>query len=327
MPLFRTIAGDGMRLAVIGVAVLLGASLAAPTGLAAHTGILLLAHGNHAMGGHGSAQGASEDDPHAAHTRRDQGPAPAAAAAELMTWNDNIDVIGHNLNKKVPTEIAFGMAETPAIQAAVDRLEKRGITRIAVIPLFISSHSPIIGNFRYILRLQENLGTRTSLKSLERITSKATFVWSYPMDADPLISEILFDRAKAVSGNLAKTNVVIVAHGPNDDEDNRLWLADMEKHAAYLKAKGFRAVDVLTHRNDAGPDVKSTARAAFRARVEAASRDGTTVVVPLLLAQGGIEKEVEEDLRGLEFVFGKPLAPHPNLGRWVEARFQAITAP
>ncbi len=42
------------------------------------------------------------------------------------------------------------------------------------------------------------------------------------------------------------------------------------------------------------------------------------VVVPLLTSEGGIEEELESDLKGLRFVFAKPLAPHPNLARWVE---------
>jgi sirohydrochlorin ferrochelatase len=226
----------------------------------------------------------------------------------------------------MPTEVAFGMAETPAMQDAVDRLQKRGVTRIAAIPLFISSHSPIIGNFRYILGLQDTLGTRTRLKHLDRVRSTAKFQFSGAMDGDPLISEILYDRAKAISKDPAKTNLVIIGHGPNDEEDNKLWLKDMEQHAAYLKQKGFRTVEVLTHRNDAPPEIKQAAKAAFRQRVEAAGRDGETVVVPLLMSAGGIEKEVEGDLEGLKFSFGKPLAPHPNLQRWVEARFQALTA-
>ena len=277
-------------------------------------GILLLAHGTHSMTGPGAAA-------HGAHDHA----AMMEDAAKPKTWDQTIEVIASHLNKKIPTEVAFGMAETEAMQTAVARLEARGVTRIAAIPLFISSHSPIIGNFRYILGLQQELGTRTMVRELARVKSKATFTFSGALDADPLVSEILLDRAKAVSADPAKTNLLIIAHGPNAEEDNKLWLGDMQKHAAYLKAKGYRSVEVLTHRNDADEAIKSAARAAFRARVEQAGRDGVTVVLPLLLAEGGIEEEVEGDLEGLKFVFGKPLAPHPNLERWVEARFQALT--
>jgi sirohydrochlorin ferrochelatase len=285
----------------------------APLRAAERAGILLLAHGSHAM-----PHGAASDAPPGAHDHHtDTAPDP---------WNGNIGAIAGDLNTRIPTEVAFGMAETPAIQAAVDRLEKRGVTHIVAIPLFISSHSPIIGNFRYILGLQETLGTRTALKKLDRVQSKARFAFSSALDADPLVSEILAERARAKSADPAKTNVVIIAHGPNHEEDNKLWLADMAKHAAYLKAQGFRTVEVLTHRNDAPQEIKDAARAAFRARVAAAGRDGTTVVVPLLMSEGGIEKEVEGDLEGLKFVFAKPLAPHPNLARWVEARYRVLSA-
>lgn len=278
------------------------------------SGILLLAHGTHVMGGNGH-------DAHGGHT------AHLPTPPKTNPWHDNIADIARALNTaKIPTEVAFGMAETPAMQDAVNRLQKRGVARIAAIPLFISSHSPIIGNFRYILGLQDKPAHRTALTNIPRVTSTAKFVMCGALDADPLVSEILFDRAKAISKDPAKTNVVVIAHGPNDEEDNKLWLRDMEKHAAYLKQKGFRTAEALTHRNDAPKEVKAAAKAAFRQRVDVAGRDGETVVVPLLMSAGGIEKEVESDLEGLKFTFGKPLAPHPNLQRWVEARFQMLSA-
>ena len=259
------------------------------------------------------------------------GAAPAAGHdhdhhAAPDSWNDNITAIARDLDKRIPTEVAFGMAETLAMQDAINRLEKRGVTRIVAIPLYISSHSPIIGNFRYILGLQEAPGSRTVVSKIDRVQSKARFVFSGALDADPMVSEILNEWARPMSPDAAKTNLVIIAHGPNDEEDNVLWLADIEKHAAYLKAKGFRSVEVLTHRNDAPKEIKDVARAAFRARVEAAGRDGTNVVVPLLMSEGGIEDEVEGDLKGLKFVFAKPLAPHPNLARWAEARYRALSS-
>jgi sirohydrochlorin ferrochelatase len=301
------------RLLVLGMSALMVLA-ATRHAAAAENGILLLAHGTHSMGPMPATAGAAVDrSAHANH-------GPAAPS----TWNDNIEAIARGLNKDHPTEVAFGMAEPQAMQDAVERLEKRGVTNIVAIPLYVSSHSPIIGNFRYILRLQDKLGLRTNLKELARIRSKATFSMSGAMDAHPLVSEILYDRAKALSPAPAKTNLVIIAHGPNAEEDNKLWLIDMAKHAEYLKGKGFRGVEVLTHRNDAGPEIKAAARAAFRDRVEEAGRDGNTVVIPLLLSEGGVEAGIEADLKGLKYTFGKPLAPHPNLARWVKAQYEAL---
>lgn len=262
-------------------------------------GILLLAHGAHAHGGHGQH-------------------APASV------WNRNVEQLARSLDAQRPTEVAFGMADPVAIQAAVDRLARRGITRIAVVPLFVSSHSPIIGNSRYILGLQPTLAKTTRLRHLDRLSSAAQFRFGGAMDAHPLISEILLERALAVTADPSATSVVLIAHGPNDDEENRLWLRDMDAHSRFLRERGrFRDVAVLTHRNDAPAAVKAEARAAFRRRVAEAAGSGAVVVVPLLLSAGGIEAEVEADLAGLTYRFAQPLMPHPNIERWVRAQADA----
>lgn len=279
-------------------------ALAPASGAAASgEGILLLAHGAHTHSGHG---GHDHDAP-------------------VSVWNANVEQLVQSLDGRRPTEVAFGMADPQSIQAAVDRLERRGVKDVAVVPLFISSHSPIIGNFRYILGLQPELAKTTRLRHLDRITSSARFRFAGAMDAHPLVSEILLQRALAVAGNPAAASVVLIAHGPNDEEENRRWLRDMETHARFLRERGgFRSVEFLTHRNDAPALVKAEARTAFRQRVAEAAQSGEVVVVPLLLSAGGIEAEVEGDLKGLAFRFAQPLMPHPNIARWVETQADAL---
>jgi sirohydrochlorin ferrochelatase len=261
-----------------------------------HRGILLLAHGAHGHDGH-------------AH----------AGQAAANPWNDNVEQVARDLDRHLPTEVAFGMADPETIQQAANRLERRGVEDIAVVPLFVSSYSPIIGNSRYILGLQPELAKTTRLKHLDRITSHARFHFADAMDAHPLISEILLERARAVADDPARAHIILIAHGPNDDGENRLWLRDMEVHARYLREHGgFQSVAVLTHRNDAPPEVKDAARAELRRQVAEAGKDGLAVVVPVLLSAGGIEAEVQGDLEGLDYRFAQPLMPHPNIGRWAE---------
>lgn len=259
-------------------------------------GLLLLAHGSHA---------------HSGHSRH----------ASASIWNANVEDLARRLDGRRPTEVAFGMADPESIQAAVDRLQRRGVEEIAVIPLFVSSHSPIIGNFRYILGLQPELARTTRLRHLNRIHSTAGLRFAGGMDAHPLISEIVLERARAVTEDPSRTDVVLIAHGPNDDDENRRWLRDMEVHARFLREHGaFRRVIVLTHRNDAPPAVKAAARRQFRQHVADAGHEGAVAVVPLLLSAGGIEAEVEADLGGLAYRFAEPLMPHPNVERWVEVK-------
>lgn len=280
-----------LRLTTLIIAATLG--WASPA--AAERGILLLAHGAHS---------------HATHGHGDHG----------GPWNANVQSLAARLDERRPTEVAFGMADPAAIQAAIERLEGRGVTEIVTVPLFVSSHSPIIGNFRYILGLQDHLARTTALKHLDRVASGARISFVGAMDAHPLISAILLERALASTDDPARTSLVLIAHGPNTAEENELWLRDMVTHAEFLKARGgFRDVVALTHRNDAPAPVKAGARARFREAVAAAGRDGKAVVVPLLLSRGGIEAQVEADLSGLAYTFAEPLMPHPKLEEWIAA--------
>jgi sirohydrochlorin cobaltochelatase len=288
-------------------------SWAQPQGQA---GVLLLAHGAHAApaaGGHGPAGHDAHAAPgHAHHS----GPS---------VWNSNVEEVARTLNQQFPTEVAFGMADPQSIQAAVQRLEARGVRDIAVVPLFVSSHSPIIGNSRYILGLQPQLARTTRLRQLDRVSSSARFRFGQALDAHPLVSEILLQRASALAQRPGQSTVVLIAHGPNDEEENGRWLRDMDAHARFLRERGgFRAVKVLTHRNDAPAAVKDAARARFRQEVADASRGGEVIVVPLLLSSGGIEAEVEKDLQGLSSRFAQPLMPHPNIARWAAAQAQEL---
>jgi len=284
---------------------------------AGQTGTLLLAHGQHTMGT------AGHDHHHASPTPSSAKP-PSSPPSN--PWNQNVENLAAELNKTIPTEVAFGMAEPAAMQAAVDRLTARGVTDIVAVPVFISSHSPIIENFQYILGLRPTLATKTSLKSLDRVKSKAWFQISGALDGDPLVSQILLERAVGLAKTPAATTVILIAHGPNDEEDNKLWLKDMQTHAAYLKARGgFRSVEFLTARDDAEGPIKDAAMTDFRKRVLDGSKNGTVVVVPVLLSEGGIEKEVEGQLKGLKYAFAKPLMPHTNFVLWVKKQYNQYT--
>jgi sirohydrochlorin ferrochelatase len=287
-------------------------------------GVLLLAHGSHAAPPSSGQAAAS----HAGHAAARDAPHAAAGHGHHSTsglWNRNVEEVARELGRRFPTEVAFGMADPQSIQAAAQRLEAQGVQDIAVVPLFVSSHSPIIGNSRYILRLQPELAKTTRLRHLDRVNSTAQFRFASAMDGHAFISEILLDRARALAGSPAQATVVLVAHGPNDEEENRLWLQDMQSHARFLRQRGgFREVKALTHRNDAPAPVKAAARAAFRKAVADAARQGEVIVVPLLLSAGGIEREVEGDLRGLTYRFARPLMPHPNIARWAEAQAEAL---
>ena len=83
---------------------------------------------------------------------------------------------------------------------------------------------------------------------------------------------------------------------------------------------GFKDVLVATVRDDAPREVREKATRELRQMVEEAGSDSRVLVIPYVLASGGIEEGIKERLEGLEFQFGRPLLPHPNITKWIEAQ-------
>jgi sirohydrochlorin ferrochelatase len=230
----------------------------------------------------------------------------------IPLWNQQVMEVVEPLHKSYKIEVAFGMAEVETIQQAVARLEERGVREIVAVPLFISSHSPIITATRRILGLDPNFPSRG-------IETSAFFSMTGALDTSPLVAEIVLDRARELSKEPSREVVVLVGHGPNEPEYNELWLRDMRDIADYVKKEGgFKDALVTTVRDDAPEEVRREATRVLREMVEKASRDSQVLIIPYLLASGGIEKGIEERLEGLKFRFGRPLLPHPNITRWIE---------
>src|SRR3989442_9151194 len=67
-------------------------------------------------------------------------------------WNRQVEELTARL--PFPTAVAFGMAHKNAIAGGISSLEERGVRNIVVIPLYVSSYSPIIRASAYLLGLR-----------------------------------------------------------------------------------------------------------------------------------------------------------------------------
>jgi sirohydrochlorin ferrochelatase len=314
-----------MRTALLALAAA-SALAAAPAAERAPLGILLLAHGGNAE------------------------------------WNGEIAAIARSLDAETPTETALGMAELPALQAAVDRLERRGVGRIVAVPLFVHSRSEVLDQTRYNLGLRERpsevlrdamaamtaahahaghgaaahahhgahhaggreaAGGHSMSFSLERVRTTVPLTMTAALDDSAAVGDIVTRRARALSRDARRETVLLVAHGPVDEPANEAWLSTMRVQAARVRKAGkFRAAQALTIRDDAKPEVKKPALAALRRAVAEASRDGgRAIVVPYLIARGGIEHHITQALEGLEYAWdGRTLCPDPAIRAWAASR-------
>lgn len=245
-------------------------------------------------------------------------------------WNRDVETVAAPLRDKGPVEIAFGMARTSTLEAAVRRLEEQGVRRIAVVRMFISGDS-FLKTTEQILGLralppQDHAGGSHGatnghghMEPPRRIETSASFCLSRKGVGDsPLIDDILLDRVRALSTNPAQESVLILAHGPGDEAENQRWLANMRLRAQRIYEIGpFRHVECETLRED-WPARRVEATRHIRAYVgEGSSQGGRVIVIPFRVAGFGPYEKV---LKGLTYISdGRGFCPHPNMTQWIEA--------
>ena len=259
-------------------------------------------------------------------------------------WNAEVLQVASNVDSAHPVEVAFGMANKRAIEDAVARLAERDVEEIVAVPLFVSSHSSVMRATEYLLGHRDD--APPEMEAFGRMAARMMaagsgsagsasddgFDWTTPiekplpitlataLDDHALVAEILLARAMDVSERQDEEVVVVVAHGPSSEEDNRLWLENMRSLVERMRPQTqFSRIDYLTVRDDAAEEIQDRATTELRAVVEAGVREGKSVlIVPLLLSYGGIEVGIRERLEGLTYrMVDRALLPDERLSDWV----------
>lgn len=219
-----------------------------------------------------------------------------------------------------PTAVSFGMAMMMSdhIQSAVDDLQERGVKQIVLVPTAITSHNSLTRQWEYAFGMRDE----SSYLDIPRINTKAKVLMAEHLNDHPLISDILIDYTREVSKNPANEVVILVAHGPEDVEDNGPDLALLQVHADRLKAAGkYSDVKAINLQDDAYPPIRKGNVKELRRWITSAQRSGKTVIVTVAATNSfGVQQHIREDLRGLDYVYAeKGLAEHPNYLQWIQA--------
>ena len=280
---------------------------------------------------------------------------PAAKVGVLLLahggkpeWNERVNAVAKTVDVATPTEVAFGMASRASIQRAVDQLASRGVTQVIAVPLFVSSHSSVITSTEYLLGLRADAPKDLALFAkmdhsshgapaadhsahaahapaadpASPIATSLPIRMTPALNRHPLIGAIVADRARSISVTPQNEAVIVVAHGPVPDEDNRRWLEDMAVLAEQTrKSAPYASVDYMTVRDDAGPAMREAATRELRDKVQAQVASGRKVlIVPHLMSFGGIEQGIRKRLEGLDYTMTtQALMPDERIVKWVLA--------
>lgn len=265
-------------------------------------------------------------------------------------WNNLVMDAAQPLTKQYVVSYAWGMGDPITLQKSINELESKGVTKIIAIPLFISSHSMVIRQTEFLLGLRQELadppmpsmdhsggshhqmggmdesnmnmhqGHGSKDAELKPLKIKAQLIVTPALDDNDVVADILRDRIAALSTNPSKETVVLVAHGPNSEEDNQKWIANMESLSRKIekiqdiRGEPFKQIFAVTVRDDANKEIFNQAREQLRALVRQAGQFGSVIVVPVFLSSGGREHAVAERLEGLNYKWnGKALLPDSRL--------------
>ncbi len=243
-------------------------------------------------------------------------------------WNELVRETVTQAALTYPVEVAFGMGfhahEVHEAQAAMDRLQAQGVSDVVVIPLLVSSHSDVYRQYEYLFGMRRDSPWPDA--AVQPLTVTAPVRFGAPLDGHPYVAEILLERAQALSTDPTTEVVVLVAHGPTEEPDDVAWLHLMRQVAEALKAQGqFADVAARTLRDDASWRVRRRATHALRRLIREQSATHRVLVVPLLMARGGIEHKIPQRLHGLQYVYsGDTLLPHPQMARWIHESVERL---
>lgn len=249
-------------------------------------------------------------------------------------WDEAVLESVAPLREDYAVEVAFGMADAASLQAGIEKLEARGVREIGVVRLFVSADS-------FLDRTEQILGLRAGAPpkpahaghttehgghgmELWKVDTRSTFALSMEgLNEAPEMGNVLVDRARALSRDPRNETVLVLAHGPGDDEENARWLAYMDRQAELIRNElPFAEVAVATLRED-WPEKRAAAEALARDFVRRSRDQGRTpIVVPFRVHGFGPYSDV---LEGLDYVADEQgLLPHPAVTRWIERQARTL---
>lgn len=251
-------------------------------------------------------------------------------------WNGPVrETIAQVRWDRGPIETAFLMGEesvTSGWDSALARLVRAGAREVVVVPLMVSSFGEHYYQVRWLageidslpqaLAAHEHHG-RAAVPVRMRVTPA--------LDDAPELAAALAARWGALGADDRHRPVLLVAHGPTGEAEVVRWYASLATVGAALgRAGAVGDVRAALLRDDAVPEVRAAAVAAMRDTVTAlAARAADSVVVlPVMISSGAITAvRIPRDLDGLPVRYLRlPLAPLPQLARWIEASAGRLVA-
>lgn len=188
-------------------------------------------------------------------------------------WNAEVTQLTAKANARKPTELSLGTPTRATMEAAVERLVKRGATDVTAVPFFLPTViSPQLGTgYPVPLRLA-----------------------SSPAD-DPLFGDVIISRAREISRSPSDEVIVLVGYGA--DNDGTPWSANLNSAAQQLnRLRQFSSILVI---NSVQTDDEQ--KRTRRLIEQSAGSQRRLLVVPLLTLPAAGDLNLKQVLQGYSY--------------------------
>ncbi|KAA8785010.1 sirohydrochlorin cobaltochelatase [Paenibacillus sp. 4624] len=238
--------------------------------------------------------------------------------SQEKTWVESVDDAISRLNLPDPLPVEAGFLELVdgrLIQDGINRLEAQGVTDLLVVPLFVSSGSTHVDEIEYAIGAKDAPERETDLEPFE---VKARVHFGYPVDNDPDIAVMVWDKVRSLSQQPEQETILLVGHGSIHDGFRQRWEAGISS-----LAERVQQISGVAHTDYALLNPESVFD---KAKYWSEERGSRVIVAPLFLSAGYFTQHVIPGrLKELEYAYsGETLLPHPLLGQWLERQIQFL---
>ncbi|MEI2281901.1 sirohydrochlorin chelatase [Paenibacillus polysaccharolyticus] len=238
--------------------------------------------------------------------------------SQEKTWVESVDDAISRLNLPDPLPVEAGFLELVdgrLIQDGINRLEAQGVTDLLVVPLFVSSGSTHVDEIEYAIGAKDAPERETDLEPFE---VKARVHFGYPVDNDPDIAVMVWDKVRLLSQQPEQETILLVGHGSIHDGFRQRWEAGISS-----LAERVQQISGVAHTDYALLNPESVYD---KAKYWSEERGSRVIVAPLFLSAGYFTQHVIPGrLKELEYAYsGETLLPHPLLGQWLERQIQFL---
>ncbi|WP_040949709.1 sirohydrochlorin chelatase [Gorillibacterium massiliense] len=230
-------------------------------------------------------------------------------------WVRQVDeaAAGVRLPDDIPVVSCFlEIVDGRLISDGIRELEDKGVTDIIAVPLFVSAGSTHVDEIAYSLGVVPSPSTETELKPLPM---KARIHWTGPVDDDPIVAQIIYDKIEPMSQVPSEEILFLIGHGSGEPGFYEKWRGTLERLAGRVRLLGgFAGAETATLL----PDELGTRLAEITRHYPGKA----VLAAPLFMGEGFFTQTViPSRMKGWVCRYnGEGMLPHPLVSRWIEEK-------